>query len=153
MKRYTRNEWKVMSAWIKKDFYCDFLHIGWEKVSYPGQFFERHVTKEIMMKDQYVLEIVVKFKITFYKAITMAVITILISTLNILYCFSDSFIENKRLQNQTQALKQQFLESEKELKSTIEGLKAELSTRPKIQPTSTTSPIRSTDLGDGRSSV
>ena len=31
-------EWRVMSAWTKKDFYCDFLHIGWEKVSYPGKY-------------------------------------------------------------------------------------------------------------------
>ena len=146
------NEWKVMAAWIKKDFYWEFMDIGWDKVTYQGEYFKWHVSKKFIMKDQYVLAIVAKFKSCLLRTILLALVSIISSGVIILLCFSYSFIENRRLQDQLESFKKRYLEDEKELKSAIEKLKAELNSIPKIQSSPAT-PIRARDLGNGKGSV
>ena len=73
----SKREWLVGAAWIKKDLYISFLDIGYKYVTLPHRYgFEIALTKEKMLQDEFVLSIIDKFKVTFYKSLFLAVINI-----------------------------------------------------------------------------
>lgn len=112
----SKREWLVGVAWIKKDLYISFLDIGYEHVTFPNEYgSEIALTKEKMLQDEFVLSIIDKFKVTFYKSLFLGVINITAMIGFIISYFRMvNYIYNKS-KAQVELLKKKLLTQEEKL--------------------------------------
>ena len=112
----SKNELLVGVAWIKKDLYISFVDIGYEHVTFPNEYgFEITLTKRKMMQDEYVLSVIDKLKITFYKSLILTAINIIVVGGFIIFHFERINDIYEKNEVQVELLKQELLTQEEKL--------------------------------------
>ena len=119
------DDWRILAAWIKKDFYVEYFDIGYKEFKLPWKCgFEIFMTKSEMINNEYILAVIKRFKITLLADLLS---TLLISLAVNFYILS---LTQKQIQ-ETALLKDSITAKEEKIKNLTEQLKT---IPPKEQP-------------------
>jgi len=85
-KNISTNEWKVMNAWVGSYFYIGRKE--YQEVTYPCKFgFEKTVKLEFFKQDEYVDEVLFKFKELFKRNIALSILNEIVGIIALLIYF------------------------------------------------------------------
>lgn len=126
------DDWRILAAWIKKDFYIAYFDIGYKEFKLPWKCgFEIFMTKSEMINDEYILAVIKKFKITIVAILISATLITLAVNCYVLFLTEQQIKE-------TALLKDAITAKEEKIKNLTEKLN---SNAPKEQPKSKTDKI------------